>query len=45
MGFVSIEATIAVVEMVLAGGINKSLVAAIAKAGGSAVGISGKDDL
>lgn len=37
------EATISVVEMVLAGGINKSLVAAIAKAGGSAVGISGKD--
>ena len=37
------EATISVVEMVLAGGINKSLVAAIAKAGGKAVGISGKD--
>ena len=37
------EATISVVEMVLAGGINKSLVSAIAKAGGKAVGISGKD--
>lgn len=37
------EATISVVEMVLAGGINKSLVAAIGKAGGKAVGISGKD--
>ncbi len=37
------EATISVVEMVLAGGINKALVAAIAKAGGQAVGISGKD--
>jgi len=32
-----------VVEMVLSGAINKSLVAAIAKAGGQAVGISGKD--
>ena len=37
------EASISVVEMVLAGGINKSLVAAIAKSGGKAVGISGKD--
>ena len=37
------EATISVVEMVLAGGINKALVAAIAKAGARAVGISGKD--
>jgi len=37
------EATISVVEMVLAGGINKALVAAIAKAGGHTVGISGKD--
>ena len=37
------EATISVVEMVLAGGINKALVAAIAMAGGRAVGISGKD--
>jgi len=37
------EATISVVEMVLAGGINKGLVAAIAGAGGRAVGVSGKD--
>jgi len=37
------EATISVVEMVLAGGINKALVAAIANAGGRAVGVSGKD--
>ena len=37
------EASISIVEMVLAGGINKSLVAAIAAAGGKAVGISGKD--
>ncbi|MGC6452353.1 MAG: acetylglutamate kinase [Candidatus Puniceispirillaceae bacterium] len=37
------EATISVVEMVLAGGINKALVAAISRAGGRAVGISGKD--
>ena len=37
------EATISVGEMVLSGGINKALVAAIAKAGGQAVGISGKD--
>ena len=37
------EATISVVEMVLAGGINKGLAAAISKAGGRAVGISGKD--
>ena len=37
------EATISVVEMVLAGGINKALVAAIAQSGGRAVGISGKD--
>ena len=37
------EATISVVEMVLAGGINKALVAAITMAGGRAVGISGKD--
>ena len=37
------EATISVVEMVLAGGINKALVAAVARAGGRAVGISGKD--
>lgn len=37
------EATISVVEMVLAGGINKALVGAIARAGARAVGISGKD--
>ena len=37
------EATISVVEMVLAGGINKALVAAIAGAGLRAVGVSGKD--
>lgn len=37
------EATISVVEMVLAGSINKALVAAIASAGGRAVGVSGKD--
>ena len=37
------EATISVVEMVLAGGINKALVAAISQAGGRAVGVSGKD--
>lgn len=37
------EATISVVEMVLAGGINKALVAAISLAGGRAVGVSGKD--
>ena len=36
-------ATISVVEMVLAGGINKALVAAINSAGGRAVGLSGKD--
>jgi acetylglutamate kinase len=36
-------ATISVVEMVLAGAINKSLVAAINMAGGRAVGLSGKD--
>jgi acetylglutamate kinase len=37
------EATISVVEMVLAGAINKSLVASINAAGGCAVGLSGKD--
>ena len=37
------EATVSVVEMVLAGGINKALVAAITSAGGRAVGVSGKD--
>ena len=35
--------TVDVVEMVLAGSINKEIVAAIARAGGNAVGISGKD--
>ena len=35
--------TVDVVEMVLAGSINKEIVAAIAKEGGNAVGISGKD--
>lgn len=35
--------TMAVVEMVLAGSINKSIVASIQQAGGRAVGISGKD--
>ncbi len=37
------EETMAVVEMVLAGAINKSIVASIQQAGGRAVGISGKD--
>ncbi len=37
------DATISVVEMVLAGSINKSIVAAINAEGGKAVGISGKD--
>ena len=36
-------ATISIVEMVLAGGINKALVGAIHSAGGRAVGLSGKD--
>jgi acetylglutamate kinase len=35
--------TMDVVEMVLAGGINKSIVASIQQAGGRAMGISGKD--
>jgi acetylglutamate kinase len=35
--------TVDVVEMVLAGSINKEIVASIAREGGSAVGISGKD--
>ena len=35
--------TMSVVEMVLAGSINKSIVASIQQAGGRAVGISGKD--
>ncbi len=37
------EATVEVVEMVLAGKINKEIVAAINKQGGRAVGLSGKD--
>ena len=37
------DATMEIVEMVLAGSINKSIVASIQKAGGRAVGISGKD--
>ena len=37
------QQTISIVEMVLAGAINKSLVASIASSGGMAVGISGKD--
>ncbi len=37
------EATMNVVEMVLAGSINKSIVASIQQAGGRAVGVSGKD--
>ena len=37
-------AAMEVVEMVLAGSINKEIVAAINEAGGKAVGISGKDD-
>ncbi|HUB95047.1 MAG TPA: acetylglutamate kinase [Stellaceae bacterium] len=36
-------ATVEIVEMVLSGSINKELVSAINKAGGNAVGISGKD--
>jgi acetylglutamate kinase len=37
------QETMSVVEMVLAGAINKSIVASIQRAGGRAVGISGKD--
>jgi acetylglutamate kinase len=37
------KATMEVVEMILAGYINKSIVAGIQKAGGKAIGISGKD--
>ncbi len=37
------QATMDVVEMVLAGSINKAIVASIQQAGGRAVGISGKD--
>ena len=35
--------TVEIVEMVLSGSINKSIVAAINEAGGSAIGLSGKD--
>ena len=37
------QATVEIVEMVLAGSINKAVVAAINQAGGSSVGLSGKD--
>ena len=37
------QATVEIVEMVLAGSINKAVVAAINQAGGSAVGLTGKD--
>lgn len=37
------KATVEIVEMVLSGGINKGIVAAINRAGGHAVGLSGKD--
>jgi acetylglutamate kinase len=37
------DETMAIVEMVLAGSINKSIVASIQQAGGRAVGVSGKD--
>ncbi len=37
------DETMAVVEMVLAGSINKAIVASIQQAGGRAVGVSGKD--
>jgi acetylglutamate kinase len=37
------EATMQVVEMVLAGSVNKAIVASIQAAGGKAIGISGKD--
>ncbi len=37
------KATVEVVEMVLAGAINKGIVAAINRAGGRAIGLSGKD--
>lgn len=40
---VTCQATVEVVEMVLAGSINKQIVAAINEAGGFAVGLSGKD--
>jgi len=37
------KATVGIVEMVLAGSINKQIVAAISQAGGRAIGLSGKD--
>jgi acetylglutamate kinase len=37
------KATVEIVEMVLAGAINKQIVASINEAGGTAVGVSGKD--
>ncbi|MDA0652115.1 MAG: acetylglutamate kinase [Proteobacteria bacterium] len=37
------KATVEIVEMVLAGSINKQIVAAISQAGGRAIGLSGKD--
>lgn len=37
------RATVEIVEMVLSGSINKSIVSAIQQAGGTAVGLSGKD--
>jgi len=37
------QATVEIVEMVLAGSINKQIVAAINQAGGTAIGLSGKD--
>lgn len=37
------KATVEIVEMVLSGAINKGIVAAINKAGGRAIGLSGKD--
>ncbi|MDA5192945.1 acetylglutamate kinase [Govanella unica] len=37
------EATVEIVEMVLSGRINKEIVASINEAGGSAIGLSGKD--
>ena len=40
---VTTESTVDVVEMVLSGAINKSIVTAIQKAGGQAMGLSGKD--
>src|SRR2546426_2093134 len=37
------QATVEIVEMVLSGSINKQIVTAINRAGGTAIGISGKD--